>query len=401
MLEGSKDAHGTLVGVEFVVLLEAVVLVLADILHGEVEQFLFVAAEGDVDVEVFVSYVRNERHDDLLGGAAQLLAQFPDAEGEYLLAGLVQLLFVLDGLPLDDTALVDVQHGDIDVLPHFIVAEDIHVARGGVGDDGFALEMLEEVVLFLDFSGFFVAHLCRQLHHFRFHLAAYLVGIAFYDLTCGVHILPVFDGGNLVFADTATGAEVVLETDLVFALVHTPLGHVGVAGADGVEPVYQLDDEVERVAETVGTIVFTGALHDMARLEDAGELLLGDADAGVTFAVFEKDVVVGLVLLDEVVFEQEGVLLAVHYDVVYVGDVFDELFGLEAVLLFVEVTAHAAVEVLRLAHIDDLPCLIEVLVHARLLGDALEYLPYVLVVTGHEVCLKVGRLRQFVHIVFV
>lgn len=388
MLEGCEDAHGTLVGVEFVVLLEAVLLILADVLHGEVEQLLLVAAEGDVDVKVFVSYVRNERDDDLLGGAAELIAQFPDAEGEYLLAGLVQLLFVLDGLPLDDAALVDVQHGDIDVLPHFIVTEDIDVARGGVGDDGFALEMLKEVVLFLDFSGFFVAHLGRQLHHFRLHLAAYLVGIAFYDLACGIHILPVFDGVNLVFADTATGAEVVLEANLVFALVHTPFGHVGVAGADGVEPVYQLDNEVQRVAETIGTVVFTSALHDVAGLEYAGELLLGDADAGVTLAVFEEDVVVGLVLLDEVVFEQKSILLAIHHDIAYIGDVLDELLGLKAVLLFVEVTAHTAVEVLRFTHIDDLPCLIEVLVHPRLFGYALEYLTYVFVVAGHNFCPK-------------
>ena len=215
------------------------------------------------------------------------------------------------------------------------------------------------------------------------------MGITFDDLTGGVHISPVFDGVYLVFADAATGTEMVLEADFVFAVVHTPLGHIGVAGTNRVEFVYQLYHQVHRIAETIGPVVLPCAFHDMACLEDTRKLLLGNADTRITLAVLQQDVVMRLVFLDEVVLQEKSVLLAVHHHITYVGYVFDKLFGLEAVLLLMEITAHTTVEVLSLTYVYYFTFLVEVLVHTGLLRYALKNLSYVLVVARHVFCPKI------------
>jgi hypothetical protein len=81
----------------------------------------------------------------------------------------------------------------------------------------------------------------------------------------------------------------------------------------------QFENGIYRIAETIGSVVLTGFLVDSTSLEYPRERLSCDTDTGITLSVFKQDVIVRLILLNEVIFEQEGILLALHYYVSNVG----------------------------------------------------------------------------------
>ena len=88
---------------------------------------------------------------------------------------------------------------------------------------------------------------------------------------------------------------------------------------------------------------------------DPGKLLLRELDVGKPFGVLQVDIVLGLVLLDEVVFKEERLGLGVRDHHGDRRDVRDERFGLCVVILFLEVTRHPFFEVLCLPDVDDRP----------------------------------------------
>ena len=95
-----------------------------------------------------------------------------------------------------------------------------------------------------------------------------------------------------------------------------------ITSSNRVELKDQFEYGIYRIAETIWSVVFTGFLVDRASLEYPWERLSCDTDTGITLSVFEQDVIVRLILLNEVVFEQEGILLTLYYyvsDVCYVG----------------------------------------------------------------------------------
>ena len=120
--------------------------------------------------------------------------------------------------------------------------------------------------------------------------------------------------------------------------------------------------------------------------EHAREFLSGHADPGIGLGVLEEDVVLGLVLLDEVVFQQEGVGLGIHHGKLCVGNLAyqDARLGVQALRRH-KVLGHAFVQVLGLAHIDNLPLSVIVAVHAGRMREEGYFLFY-----GHRVfCTKV------------
>jgi hypothetical protein len=77
----------------------------------------------------------------------------------------------------------------------------------------------------------------------------------------------------------------------------------------------QFKDSIYRIAETIGSVVLTGFLIDGTSLEYPRERLSCDTDTGITLSVFEQDVIVRLILLDEVILQQESILLAIYHHV--------------------------------------------------------------------------------------
>ena len=78
------------------------------------------------------------------------------------------------------------------------------------------------------------------------------------------------------------------------------------------------------------------------------------ADVGVSLVVAQQHVELGLVLLDEVVFEREGFFFVVDDDVLDVGDFAHERAGLGVLPVgFEEVRAHAASQGARFAYVEN------------------------------------------------
>ena len=148
--------------------------------------------------------------------------------------------------------------------------------------------------------------------------------------------------------------------------------HRHVATADGEQLMDKFNHQIHRVAETVRTIVIAPFLIDGACLEDTRVGFSRDADAGIRLAVFEQDIVMRLILLDEVVLQQKSILLRVHYHIAYIRNMRHQLARLAALMVFLEITIHPSMQVFGFTHIDYLPLCIEVLIHARVLRDTLE-----------------------------
>ena len=122
----------------------------------------------------------------------------------------------------------------------------------------------------------------------------------------------------------------------------------------------QLPEEFQEVARmhdaAVGSEIAGAVLDQPAGQEDLGILIRAHADPGIGLRVLEQDVVPGLVLLDEVVFQQQGIRLGSHDRKLGVGDLRDQDAGLAVEpLRRDEILGDPLVQVLRLAYIDDIP----------------------------------------------
>ena len=79
----------------------------------------------------------------------------------------------------------------------------------------------------------------------------------------------------------------------------------------------ELDDAVGEVAGKIGAVVGRAVLAQAAGDEDLGEAVgEGELDVGVGLVVAQQDVEARLALLDEVVFERQGLVLVGDEDVV-------------------------------------------------------------------------------------
>ena len=111
------------------------------------------------------------------------------------------------------------------------------------------------------------------------------------------------------------------------------------------------------------------AFLDAAGNEHPGEIVTGNANPGVGLGILEEDVVLGLVLLDEVVFQQEGIGFGVHHRELGIGNLAyqDAGFGVQA-LRGHEILRHTLVEVFGLAYINHRSLGVIVSIHAGGMG---------------------------------
>src|SRR5260370_732190 len=120
----------------------------------------------------------------------------------------------------------------------------------------------------------------------------------------------------------------------------------------------RFSDYVDRLAESVGGTegaeVASAVFHDFTGDRDSRPSVMGDLRAQIGFVVLQPDVVLGLVLLNQVVLEDQRLLLAGSDDGVEVADAAHQEAHLEAaVAALAEVGAHAGAEVLPLADVED------------------------------------------------
>ena len=148
------------------------------------------------------------------------------------------------------------------------------------------------------------------------------------------------------------------------------------AGAERIGMVEEVQ-QVFRVGDgTVRTEIGAGPAVDAPRQVYPREFLRRDDDPGIGLGVLQEDVVAGLVLLDQVVFQQQRVGLRIHDAELGVGDLGHQHAGLERQpLRRHEILRHPLVEVLGLPHINHLPGGVVVAIHPRGMWKQGDFLP--------------------------
>lgn len=107
----------------------------------------------------------------------------------------------------------------------------------------------------------------------------------------------------------------------------------------------------------------------LSHFENARQILVADGDGRVGFVVLQQHVVVGLVALDQIVFQKQRVLFRVDDNVANVANLRDEMLRLKTLLRICEIGRNAALKVLCLAHIYNLPVCVQILIAAGLFGQ--------------------------------
>ena len=228
-------------------------------------------------------------------------------------------------------------------------------------------EILYEVILPLDFRRLFKSQFFGQRHHAGLHFSCHVGGVSAQDFAAGLDVFHVIIVALAANARASAIVDVIVQTHLIFPLHHAFHRHRRMAGPRMIERLAEVQQGVHRRHVAVRAVVSGPAFSALPCLENTGQILRGDSDGRVGFVVLQQHVVVGLISLDEVVFEQQRVFFRFHHDVADVANLRDEQARLIALLFLVEIRTDAPLQVLRLADIDDFPRFIEVLVATRCL----------------------------------
>ena len=121
----------------------------------------------------------------------------------------------------------------------------------------------------------------------------------------------------------------------------------------------------------IGTEIETAILFDLARDDEARIALIGNLDEGIGLVVLEHDIVLGLVFLDEIDLEKQGLNIGLGDDKLKIHNLRYQGFGL-GIVTPSEIRAHPIAKILGLPHIDDGTVLVFVNVTARTRRQELE-----------------------------
>ena len=121
----------------------------------------------------------------------------------------------------------------------------------------------------------------------------------------------------------------------------------------------------------IGTEIETAILFDLARDDETRIALIGNLDEGIGLVVLEHDIVLGLVLLDEVDLEKQGLNIGLSDDKLKIHNLRYQGFRLSIVATS-KIGPHPIAKILGLPHIDDGTVLVFVNVTARTRRQELE-----------------------------
>ena len=214
-------------------------------------------------------------------------------------------------------------------------------------------EFLQCQVAVFQYFGILKTEFFSSLLHLLIEFFLHLTRTTFQDLPCLGDVLLI----SLVLLLTDTGSfavvDVVFQAGFVLALLD-PFSCDGEVTAAG---FVQLLDEIQHLIHIryvrVGAEIAACSLVDGARLEDAREEFVGNTDAGVGLSVFQEDIVARIVLLDETVFQQQGVLFGVDNGIGNVVNLTHQNLGLEPVNLLMEIGGNTALQTLGFAYINN------------------------------------------------
>ena len=211
--------------------------------------------------------------------------------------------------------------------------------------------------------------------HFCFQAGYNLVGFALQEAAQAIDHVPVLVLARGADARSQAQADVQIEAGpLVLTGDGPAAGEVGKDAPQGVERL------LYRPGGGKGAIVAGAIPLHAAHDEDPGKVFLpGDLDVRIALVVLEPDVVLGLVALDEVALEDQGLQFGGGDDKVDVVDAGHQALDLGALAgRGVKVGAHPGAQVDRLADVEDRALGVLHQIDARLGGQGVEFFLQVL-----------------------
>ena len=228
-----------------------------------------------------------------------------------------------------------------------------------------------------------VADLCGKLklqplgvrHHSCFHLAHQCLGLAAQKLLGVLHI------GFVVLGTDQVDAWARATLDLEQQTWPRAVGkHRVLTGAQSEDFLDQLDRLLDRPGTGKGAKVTVLLFHRTSVIRHTRVMLrLGgghdrrhyhaaiarELEVGVTLVIPKQDVEARVERLDQVVFQQQRLGLGSHYRGFHAHNLADHVANAGAPVVLLEITRHPALEVQRLAHIQQLVLRVKVAVHPR------------------------------------
>ena len=265
-----------------------------------------------------------------------------------------------------DRTVADAQEVAVGGIVVLDEREDVDVDDAGADDDRTGRIVLQcSEPRFVTLRRLELQRLGRAAH-LPFEVGAHGAQIAFEHRDGHVEQLPVLLGALRADARPLAVAQVVLQADGVPAARDRFGSEIERAGAQRDHLADEFQDAVLHRHRRVGPEVLRAVALQLARGLDAGEVLAAHDDPRVGLVVFEQDVVAGLQLLDERIFEQQGVGFAVDDDVADLDDLAHQHPHLGGMLLVLhEIGGDALAQALGLADVDDRTRPVEELVHPR------------------------------------
>lgn len=136
-------------------------------------------------------------------------------------------------------------------------------------------------------------------------------------------------------------------------------------------PIQKSLDLIGRPYIRIGTKIEATILFDLARDDEARIALIGNLDEGIGLVILEHDIVLGLVLLDEIDLEKQGLNIGLCDDKFKIHNLRYQRFRL-GIVAPSEIGPHPIAKILGLPHIDDGTVLVFVNVTARTRRQELE-----------------------------
>ena len=136
-------------------------------------------------------------------------------------------------------------------------------------------------------------------------------------------------------------------------------------------PIQESLNLIGRPNIRIGTEIETAILFDLACDDETRIALIGNLDEGIGLVVLERDIVLGLVFLDEVDLEKQGLNIGLSDDKLKIHNLRYQRFRL-GIVAPSKIGPHPIAKIFGLPHIDDGSVLVFVNVTARTRRQELE-----------------------------
>ncbi len=183
--------------------------------------------------------------------------------------------------------------------------------------------------------------------HFLFQLGFQFISLA------GKEAFDRFDSGHVRFMIGLSGTDGGAPADVpVEARLGSRSYFPGSAFSQRVQSFYQIQIPFQMLDIWEWSVIGASIVDDLPRTEDPRVFFSGNPDDRIGFSVFQVDVVPGTMVLDEVVFKQQRLVLVGREDIVDGNHSGHEHPGLDR-QVFGKIRAQTGTQVLGLADIDD------------------------------------------------